>query len=126
MNSQDILKAVREHGLEPKLGFKLKSPAMDDTSFFRKDGEGWKDHGTGTAVTEEQVFAALKAGVQEGKFLVVWDCCCARCMTEDKRQWTNDFIMRTGLNISHGYAPECFELEQARIEAEMEGSKLQP
>ena len=119
-NSAGIINTLRGAGLEPRLGYKLKDQAVRDVALWRWTGRGWRDSlAVGPLVEEAAALNALEAGAVAGHHVVVWACCCRDCLTPDVRQWTMDYCARTGISVSHGYAPECFEREQARLLEEL-------
>jgi hypothetical protein len=120
MDSYTVIKELRIVGLAPELGYKLKTPKMKDAQLWRFRDGAWREvlSGSETRFTEAQCLNALEVGVtHSGLCLVVWDCCCPDCLPESKREWTRAWCKRTGLFVSHGYAPECTEKMMALARA---------
>lgn len=112
ITSTDTIHLIRQHGLEPSMGYKIKDRACRDLALYRKTGPLWINVLAATpldALSDAQLVALLAQERAAGNFTTVFDCCCCDCATLARQAWTHEFVGRTGVKPSHGYWPECFK-----------------
>lgn len=112
-------KQLAKHGLDRRIGYKVKDDLANDVLFLRWTPYGWSDEKHGRSWNDAQAVHLLAIAADHlDTDVIAFQCCCRQCHGAWQKAVSAEFTAQTGDHISHGFAPECKDAELAAVRAQ--------